>query len=124
MLIFWTSDGIAQQVTDENFNYPVSVPMYKIERGPLILFDEAHNNASTLKGAYSTFGKLLVSDGYKVVSSKEKVSFELLKKAKIYVTVNAMYDMEDWNLPARSAFSQEEINELSNWVADGEAYFL
>lgn len=124
MLVFWTSDGIAQQVTDENFHYPVAVPMYKAGSGPLILFDEAHNNASTLKGAYSTFGKLLSSDGYTVVSSKEKVSYELLKKAKIYVTVNAMYDMEDWNLPAKSAFSQDEINELSDWVADGGSLFL
>ncbi len=124
ILAFWTFDGIAQQVTDENFNYPVSLPMYQIGSGPLILFDEAHNNASTLKGTYSTFGKLLASDGYKVISSKEKASYELLKKAKIYVTVNAMYDMENWNLPARSAFSQEEINELSTWVADGGSLFL
>ncbi|TCS83655.1 hypothetical protein EDD80_1311, partial [Anseongella ginsenosidimutans] len=122
--VFSAPDGIAQQVADETFNYPVPMPAYKVGSGPLIVFDEAHNNASTLKGAYAAFGKLLESDGYKVVSSKEKVSFGLLKKAKIYVTVNAMYDMEDWNLPARSAFSQEEINELSNWVADGGSLFL
>lgn len=124
MLVFWTSNGIAQQVTDENFNYPVAVPTYTAGSGPLILFDEVHHNASTLRGAYSTFGKLLVSDGYQVVSSKEKVNSELLKKAKIYVTVNAMYAMEDWDLPARSAFSQDEINDLSNWVADGGSLFL
>lgn len=82
MLFYWMSNGIAQQVTDENFNYLVSLPMYKIGKGPLILFDEAHNNASTLKGSYSTFGKLLLSDGYNVISSKEKVSLELLKKNK------------------------------------------
>lgn len=124
MLVFWTSGGVAQQVADENFSYPVPVPVYKAGSGPLIVFDEAHNNASTLRAAYSPFGKLLASDGYNVVSSKEKVSYELLKKAKIYVTVNAMYDMEDWDLPARSAFSQDEINELSNWVADGGSLFL
>lgn len=124
MLVFWTSDGIAQQVTDENFNYPISVPMYKKGDGPLILFDEAHNNVSTLKGAYSAFGRLLLDDGYNVVSSKENVSLDLLKKGKIYVTVNAMYDMEDWNLPARSAFSQAEINALSTWIAEGGSLFL
>ncbi|WP_166670652.1 hypothetical protein [Olivibacter sp. XZL3] len=37
------------------------------------MFDEAHNNASTLRGAYAAFGKLLASGGYQVVSSKEKV---------------------------------------------------
>ncbi|WP_090605791.1 hypothetical protein [Parapedobacter koreensis] len=117
-------DGRAQQVADENFTYPVSAPMYKVGSGPLIVFDEAHNNASTLRGAYAAFGKLLASDGYNVVSSKEKVNYELLQKVSIYVTVNAMYDMEDWDLPARSAFSQGEINDLSNWVADGGSLFL
>lgn len=124
VLLSWVLGGKAQQVADETFNYPVSVPVYKIGSGPLIVFDEAHNNASTLKGTYAAFGKLLTSDGYQVISSKEKVTFELLKKTKIYVTVNAMYDMEDWDLPARSAFSQDEINELSNWVANGGNLFL
>lgn len=123
-LVFLAPEGKAQQVADETFNYPVSVPIYKSGSGPLILFDEAHNNASTLSGAYAAFGKLLASDGYNIVSSKEKVTSELLKNAKIYVTVNAMYDMENWDLPARSAFSQDEINELSNWVADGGSLFL
>lgn len=124
ILVFWSPDGSAQQVADENFSYPVSVPVYNAGSGPLIVFDEAHNNAPTLRGAYSAFGKLLASDGYQVVSSKEKVTSGLLKKAKIYVTVNAMYDMEDWDLPARSAFSEDEINELANWVAGGGSLFL
>ncbi|MBK1442660.1 hypothetical protein JHJ32_21855 [Parapedobacter sp. ISTM3] len=124
MIVFWASEGNAQQVADENFDYPVSTPTYTAGSGPLILFDEAHHNASTLKGAYSTFGKLLVRDGYKVASSKDKVSLDLLKGAKIYVSVNAMYDMENWNLPARSAFSPDEINELCNWVAGGGSLFL
>lgn len=124
MLAFCTFKGIAQQVADETFDYLVSVPLYKAGSGPLILFDEAHNNASTLRGAYAAFGKLLAGDGYQVISSKEKVTIELLREAKIYVTVNAMYDMEDWNLPARSAFSQDEITEIFNWVADGGSLFL
>jgi len=123
-LVFWATEGSAQQVADENFHYPVSVPLYKVGNGPLIVFDEAHNNASTLRGAYAPFGILLASDGYQVVGSNEKVTSELLKKAKIYVTVNAMYDMENWDLPARSAFSPDEINELATWVADGGSLFL
>lgn len=123
-LVFWAPIGSAQQVADETFDYPVTVPVYKTGSGPLIVFDEAHNNASTLRGAYAPFGKLLASDGYQVVSSREKVTSELLKEAKIYVTVNAMYDMEDWDLPARSAFSPDEIAELANWVADGGSLFL
>ena len=124
LLIFWTSHGVAQQVTDENFNYAISVPMYQSGSGSVLLFDEAHNNASTLKGSYAAFGNLLASDGYNVISTKEKVTSELLKTAKIYVTVNAMYDMQNWNLPARSAFSRSEINVLSHWVSEGGSLFI
>lgn len=124
LLAIGANPADAQQVSDENFNYPISAPIYKRGKGPLILFDEAHNNASTLKGAYSGFSNLLRDDGYNVVSNKENVSWELLKGAKIYVTVNAMYDLEEWNLPARSAFSKKEINELSTWVAAGGSLFL
>lgn len=116
--------SIAQQVSDENFHYPLASPMYKEAGGPLILFDEAHNNPATLKGAYSAFGRLLREDGYNVASTKENLSLDLLARAKIFVTVNAMYDMEDWNLPARSAFSAQEINALSSWVDNGGSLFL
>jgi len=124
MIIFGSISSIAQQVSDENFSYPISVPMYEKGEGPLILFDEAHNNASTLKGAYSAFGRLLQQDGYNVVTARESVSIDLLKKGQIFVTVNAMYDLEDWNLPAKSAFSLEEINALSAWVSSGGSLFL
>ncbi|MGH2624675.1 MAG: hypothetical protein ACRDE7_13485, partial [Sphingobacterium sp.] len=124
MIIVGPISSIAQQVSDENFSYPISVPMYEKGEGSLILFDEAHNNASTLRGAYSTFGSLLQQDGYNVVSTRENVSLELLEKGKIFITVNAMYDMEDWNLPAKSAFSPEEINALTTWISLGGSLFL
>lgn len=124
LFALWANVGVGQQVSDENFSYPIIDPKYSLGNGPLILFDEAHNNASTLKGAYSAFRKLLTADGYTVVASKEKVTSQVLKKARVYVTVNAMYDLEDWNLPARSAFSRQEIKDLSDWVANGGSLFL
>jgi len=124
MIILGDITSVAQQVSDEEFSFPISVPMYERGKGPLILFDEAHNNASTLKGAYSAFGRLLQQDGYNIVSARENVSLDLLKKGNIFVTVNAMYDVENWNLPAKSAFSQEEINALSTWVSSGGSLFL
>lgn len=114
----------AQQVSDTHFNHPIPDPMYRVGSGPLILFDEAHNNVSTLRGAYAAFGKLLRSDGYTLMSTKDAVSHEMLKDAKIYVTVNAMYDLEDWDLPARSAFTEQEVNALASWVENGGSLFL
>ncbi|TDS12978.1 hypothetical protein [Sphingobacterium paludis] len=123
-LFAWLSIGRAQQVADRNFDYPIAAPVYEIGRGALILFDEAHNNASTLRGTYAAFAKLLASDGYSILPTLDKITPELLKTTKIYVTVNAMYATEDWNLPGRSAFSMDEILALSSWVANGGSLFL
>ncbi len=56
--------------------------------------------------------------------TKDPVSIGLLNQAEIYVTVNAMYDPENWDLPARSAFSVQEIQALKRWVAEGGSLFL
>lgn len=114
----------AQQVADDQFQYTIADPQYRIGDGPLLLFDEAHNNAVTLKGTYAAFSNLLLADGYRLRSSKEKISFDGLKAAKIFITVNAMYDSENWSLPTHSAFSDQEIEILRQWVFDGGSLFL
>lgn len=124
ILVVCTVISHAQQVADEHFSYPIPDPIYAVGNGPLIVFDEAHHNGSTLKGTYAAFNKLLLSDGYTIQSSKDTISYALLKAAKIYVTVNAMYDPQDWNLPARSAFSKQEADALSAWVENGGSLFL
>lgn len=114
----------SQQVADDQFKYAITDPQYRISNGPLLLFDEAHNNAVTLKGTYAAFSNLLIADGYKLQSTKEKISFCRLKGAKIFISVNAMYDQENWSLPARSAFTHQEIEILRQWVFDGGSLFL
>lgn len=114
----------AQQVADEQFHYPIIDPHHRIGDGPLLLFDEAHNNPVTLRGTYAPFSDLLQADGYSLRSTKEKISFEGLKEAKIFISVNALYDPEDWSLPARSAFTDKEIDLLGQWVNDGGSLFL
>jgi hypothetical protein len=58
------------------------------------------------------------------VRAQKPVTAELLTGATIYVSVNAMYDPMIWDLPARSAFSEEEINILYEWVKKGGSLFL
>ncbi len=124
MTIIQIGNIYGQQLADESFNFAISNPAYRSEGGPLILFDEAHNNGSTLRGTYSPFGKLLRNDGYQMSSSKHKITPELLSSAKIYVTVNAISDPEHWELPVVSAYGSEEIGILKRWVAEGGSLFL
>lgn len=114
----------AQQVADEQFHYPIADPHHRIGDGPLLLFDEAHNNPVTLRGTYTAFSTLLQADGYRLRSAKEKIDLDRLKEAKIYISVNAIYDPENWTLPARSAFTDKEIVLLRQWVNDGGNLFL
>lgn len=116
--------GYAQQVADEQFHYAISDPAYPVGNGSVLLFDESHHNGSTLRGTYAAFGKLLRDDGYQISSSDGPIDSNRLKQIDIYITVNAMYDPEDWNLPARSAFSQAEIRALTHWISQGGSLFL
>lgn len=114
----------AQQVVDELFYYAIADPKHRIGAGPLLLFDEAHHNPVTLRGTYAAFSNLLLADGYRLRSAKEKITSAGLRDAKIFVTINAMYDQENWSLPARSAFTDQEIEILRQWVFAGGSLFL
>ncbi len=124
LLLIGTFGLSAQQVADEKFHYPITDPLVRIGDGPLLLFDEAHNNPVTLRGAYAPFSDLLQADGYRLRSAKEKISYDQLKEVKIYISINALYNPENWKLPTYSAFTDQEIETLSQWVFDGGSLFL
>lgn len=116
--------AMAQQVSDTAYHYPLSKPMYASGIGPLVLFDEGHNNPHTLKGRYAAFGELLRQDGYKVIPGREKLSPAYLQTAKIFVSANALYDRVNWDLPTGSAYTDEEVKALHDWVKEGGSLFL
>ncbi|MFD2965808.1 hypothetical protein [Sphingobacterium bambusae] len=117
--ICWLAETAPQQVSDQDYHYAILDPLYHAGTGPQVLFDEAHHNGVSLRGTYAAFGKLLEADGYRIASTREKISRHSLKGVSIYATVNATYDLTDWNLPARSAFSEQEIAILVSWVKSG-----
>src|SRR5690606_11961321 len=124
LFALWANVGVGQQVSDENFSYPIIDPKYSLGNGPLILFDEAHNNASTLKVAYSAISKKPTAYGDTVVANKEKITTQVLKKAILSVTIKPTHDLQDWNVPPRSAFSRQKITDLSDWPANRRSVFL
>ncbi len=114
----------AQQVSDTAFRVPAFIPRYTQGEGPVVLFDEGHNNPHTLKGRYAAFGKVLRHDGYRLEKGTGELSASYLQKAQIFVSANAVYDPVNWDLPARSAFTAGEVKALHEWVQQGGSLFL
>ena len=116
----------AQQVADTSFSPPIPNPAYPPGRGPVVLLDEAHFNFHTADGRYLPFATLLRRDGYDVKPSRSRFSNAYLKGGQILVIANALAERNetDWSLPTPSAFSDDEVKAVRDWVKDGGSLLL
>lgn len=114
----------AQQIPDTHFSVVIEKPAYERGKGTTVTLDEAHFNFHTLSGRYATFGKVLENDGYVLQPGLEKFSAGYLNKLQILVIANALADEGAWSLPARKAFTKEEVGALHTWVKEGGRLFL
>jgi hypothetical protein len=116
----------AQQISDPDFNPPIFNPAYPIGEGSTIYIDEAHNNFHTMDGRYKPFAELLSRDGYNVKTFTDTFSKKTLEDVDILVISNALNirNAEDWTLPTPSAFTNDEINTIVDWIKDGGSIFL
>ena len=116
----------AQQVADTAFKPPIPNPAYQAGRGPVIMLDEAHFNFHTADGRYLAFAELLRRDGYVVKASRSRFDKASLKEGQILVIANALAErnQSDWSLPTPSAFSDEEVGAVRDWVNEGGSLLL
>lgn len=117
----------AQQVADTTFNPPIAKPAYSTGSGPIVMLDEAHFNFHTATGRYLSFAQLLRRDGYVVHASTTRFDKESLGKGKILVIANALAGINsqgNWSLPNPSAFADDEIAAVRDWVREGGALLL
>lgn len=123
-LVFLTLPVTAQQLPDLEFNVSVENPAYKKE-GPRVMFDEAHHNFHTTDGRYKPFVDLLMNDGYRVIRNRQPFSKTTLSSYKLLVIANALGAEEDDDAGAdSSAFTEEEIQAVYDWVKGGGALLL
>jgi hypothetical protein len=113
------------QMADPNFDAKVEKPAYKNNRGPGVLFDEAHNNFHTASGRYKPFADLVRNDGYQIVPNKQQFSANALRGYRILVISNALGAplMNDANASS-SAFTEEECDAVRDWVRRGGSLLL
>ena len=116
--------AVAQQQPDLEFNTSVENPAYT-RNGPRVMFDEAHHNFHTTDGRYKPFVDLLLNDGYKVIRNRQPFSKMTLSSYKILVISNALGAEEDDDAGAdKSAFTDEEIQAVHDWVKNGGSLLL
>lgn len=114
----------AQQVSDPNFDPKVAHPAYS-QKGPRVLFDEAHNNFHTASGRYKPFAELIASDGYQITPNKEKFSAQVLKGFDILVISNALgAPLMAQPEASNPAFTDAECDAVRDWVKGGGALLL
>ncbi len=126
LLVCFSLTVHAQQVPDPDFKPKIEKPAFAEGKGAVVLLDEAHFNFHTASGRYQTFADLLRRDGYVVNASKEKFSKDSLKTGKILVIANALNESnkDDWSPPNPSAFTDEEVAAVREWVNKGGALLL
>jgi hypothetical protein len=115
-----------KQEADKSFLPEINNPAYDADCGPVIFIDEAHNNFHTIGGRYKPFADFLGKDGYRVRPFQTPFTRSALAQGKILVISNALHvsNLEKWELPTPSAFTEEEILAVREWVEGGGSLFL
>jgi hypothetical protein len=107
----------SELTVDESFDPPIPAPAYRKGQGPLILVDQQHRNVVSLTSYFGPVGRFLTRDGYTVRPLSEPFSATSLKNARIVVIINAQ---SPEGLPeGTSAFGEQEIRSLEEWVRRG-----
>ena len=125
LLVMLINLPIQIQAPDYSYHPNIEMPAYERGSGSIICFDEGHNNFHTLEDRLSSTGELLKDDGYKTLSINGDISLDKLKKGKILVIINALNRKNmNWEKPIFSAFTEQEISDISQWVYEGGSLLL
>ncbi len=116
--------AVSLQLVDSSVVVEVANPAYREGSGPVVLIDEGHHNFHTATGRYLIFANLLKKDGYDVRQSPSAFTREALSDANVLVIANAFHGLENGSLPALSAFHEQEIATVVEWVRQGCSLFL
>lgn len=124
-----SSSGImAQQRPDTTFVTEFEKPIFAKGQGPAICIDAAHNNFHTSETGFAPFSKVLRLDGFVIRSVTEtlQMNLEPLKDCQVFVVANPLHEsnINNWRLPNPSAFTQNEIDRINDWVNSGGSLFL
>ena len=120
-----------QPVADSLILPAISRPAYAPGEGPVVMVDEGHYNFHVFEGSDRPFLEYLRRDGYRVQRVNSAFTPESLLSGSILVIPMPLSernrprgDATDWSRPHPSAFTDEEIAAVHDWVADGGALLV
>ncbi len=119
--ILISSAVFSQQIPDTLYQ-----PKVEKKYNSTIYVDHAHRNFHRIDNRFLPFEKVLRSAGYTVKASEHKFSNIHLKTIKTLVISNALSENSrpPFVVPTPSAFTDEEIKNITKWVAKGGRLFL
>jgi hypothetical protein len=111
---------------NEKYAPSVARPAYARGNGPLVYIDAGHFNMHTADGSYWPLAELLRRDGYRVRTWEGPFTASGLSEGNILVISNAEVGPREGpgEEATRSAFNNEEIRIVRNWVERGGAVLL
>jgi hypothetical protein len=123
---FVSGSAFSQPMPDTGFKPGIERPAYRKGSGPVVMIDEAHFNWHTATGRYLPFAELLRRDGYVVQASRSLFGKDTLNRGDILVIANAVSERNktNWFPPCPSAFADEEIKAVHEWVKEGGSLLL
>lgn len=107
-----------EQIADPQFKPKVSHPAYT-QKGPKVLFDEAHQNIHTTDGRYKPFVELMKQNGYQVAANRHSFQPRILANYNVLVIANAL-----GKVPDSPAFTEQERQAVKAWVQQGGSLLL
>lgn len=118
--------SFGQQLIDKLFVGKIQEPTYKFGKGPLILLDEAHHNGIQMNTGFKILGDALIKDGFRINTINDSISNDILQDAEILVIIDALAEqnVNHWELPTPSPFSENEMDIIKNWVLNGGSLLL
>lgn len=117
----------AQQMVDTAFVFDIEDPAYPNAQGPIICIDSAHNNFHMAEKGFAPFARVVRADGYNIRDFNSSLeTTNGLSGCDIFMIVNPLHksNLGNWVLPNPSAFTEQEIQNLNNWVKKGGSFFL
>lgn len=106
--------------TTPDNDFDVTVTESKLS-GQRVVFDQGHKNHHQIDRTYKPFANLLRNDGCTVESTDKPIDASILSTCDIFIIATAMGKEEPGD---KSPFSDNEINNLVEWVKNGGSILL
>jgi len=121
--VFLSFQNYGQQQADVIEIPDFKNPKFTIGKGPKVFIDQTHNNFHTMSGRFKPFADLIAKDGYQVDSL---TNFSQLETNDVLVISNALNhkNIGNWQRPIYSAFSENDIQKIKDWVSNGGSLLL